>query len=79
MQDVTVVFTNGNIVLFEAEDFPATLENSSPAVFAKIPYKDGAGQDSFIHLRPRDVAGIFLTRSNSSTQTIVYTVAGAQK
>ena len=60
MPVVTVVFTNGNIVEFTAQEFDADLGENRRSV-NKYPYKDASGQDSAIHLTPDEVAGVFLT------------------
>ena len=66
MVNVTVVFTNGSIVSFAAQEFDADLVNTYGASFVKkFPYKDAKGQDSAIHLRLDDVAGVFVTSSPS--------------
>ena len=59
MVNVTVVFTNGSIVSFAAQEFDADLvstygENS----VKKFPYKDAKDQGSVIHLRLKDVLGL---------------------
>jgi hypothetical protein len=59
MADVTVVFTNGNVVRFAAQVFDAELRSASGST-NKYPYKDSEGKDSAIHLRPNQVAGIFV-------------------
>jgi hypothetical protein len=59
MADVTVVFVNGNVVRFAAQEFDADLRSGSGST-NKYPYKDSEGQDSAIHLRPNQVAGIFI-------------------
>ena len=60
MVDVTVVFTNGNVVQFAAQEFDVEFK-SGVGVANKYPYKDARGNDSAIHLRPNDVAGLFVT------------------
>ena len=57
---VVVVFTNGNVVTFAAKQFDADLKSGLDYV-NKYPYKDAEGNDSAIHLRPNDVAGLFVT------------------
>lgn len=63
MDSVTVVFVNGNIVNFLAEEFNVGLDGSSGSVIKKFAYKDAQGQDSAIYLKPREIAGIFLTKT----------------
>ncbi len=76
MQYVTVVFANGNIVHFAAQEFDADLSHNLGYV-NKYPYKDAQGQDSFIHLKPHAVTGIFLTQSPGAGESaITYRVAG---
>ena len=59
---VTVVFTNGNVVGFAAEEFNVDLYNTAgPGYVGKFTYKDHEGNNSAIHLKPDDVAGIFIT------------------
>jgi hypothetical protein len=57
---VVVVFTNGNVVTFAAKESDADLR-SGVGIINKYPYKDAEGNDSAIHLRPNDVAGLFVT------------------
>ena len=67
------MFTNGNIVSFGAQEFDADLTHTvGPAHISKFPYKDTEGQDSFIHLKPNDVAGLFIT---SDENAITYSLA----
>jgi hypothetical protein len=81
MVNVTVVFINGNVVNFVAQEFDADLR-SGTGVVNKYPYKDAEGQDSAIHLKPSEVAGVFLTPTREARrgddQTISYTVARRQ-
>jgi hypothetical protein len=75
MEYVTVVFNNGNIVHFAAQEFDADLSQKVGYV-NKYPYKDARGQDSFIHLKPNHVAGLFITQpSATGERAITYTVA----
>jgi hypothetical protein len=77
MVNVTVVFTSGTVVNLVAQEFDANLGTSRQLV-NKYPYKDSGGQHSVIHLKPDDVAGVFVTpagRLLPSEQTISYTVA----
>jgi hypothetical protein len=60
--DITVVFVNGNVVRFAAQEFDADLRSASGST-NKYPYKDSEGNDSVIHLRPNQVAGIFVAPS----------------
>lgn len=62
MEKVTVMFTNGNVVNFAAQEFDADLRSDRSAV-NKYPYKDAEGQDSAIHVKPGQVAGVFVTPS----------------
>jgi hypothetical protein len=61
MVNVTVVFTNGDIASFAAEEFEVDLD-STPGRTNKYPYKDARGNDSAIYLRPNMVAGVFVTQ-----------------
>jgi len=61
MVDVTVVFTNGDIATFAAEEFEVDLM-SNPSRTNTYPYKDARGNDSAIYLRPNAVAGVFVTQ-----------------
>jgi hypothetical protein len=75
MEDVTVVFTNGNIVNFAAQEFDVDLVEERNLI-NKYPYKDAQGQDSSIHLRPNQVAGVFRTRSSGGGESSIhYSVA----
>ena len=77
MVTVTVVFTNGNVVEFAAQEFDVEFK-SGVGVANKYPYKDAEGNDSAIHLRPNDVAGLFVTPGGplrSGDRAIAYTVA----
>jgi hypothetical protein len=72
MVNVTVVFTNGNVVEFAAQEFHADLVNTEGANFVnQFPYKDAEGQDSAIHLKPDEVAGLFVTPSTEVIATKV--------
>jgi hypothetical protein len=72
MVNVTVVFTNGNIVSFPAEEFDADLINThGENLVNKFPYKDARGNGSAIHLRPDDVAGLFVAPDSDSITTRV--------
>jgi hypothetical protein len=51
MESVTVVFTNGRIVNFSAEEFDADLR-ATPTLVNKYPYKHARGNDSAIYLKP---------------------------
>jgi len=78
MQHVTVAFKNGNMVTFDAEEFDANFTEHG-SILNKYPYKDGQGQDSFIHLKPNEVAGVFLTKAaRISNSPIEYTVSNGQ-
>jgi hypothetical protein len=72
MVNVTVVFTNGNVVEFAAQEFDADLADTLGAsLVSKFPYKDAEGQDSAIHLKPDEVAGLFVTPSTEVIATKV--------
>jgi len=59
MVNVTVVFTNGSIVNFAAQEFDADLVSTYGENSVKqFPYKDAKGQGSVIHLRLKDVLGL---------------------
>jgi hypothetical protein len=79
MVDVVVVFTNGNVVNFAAQEFDVDLVNTEGGRFVtKFPYKDAEGQDSAIHLKPAQVVGVFVTPGSELSpgeQSIRYTVA----
>jgi hypothetical protein len=56
-----VVFTNGNVVEFAAQELDIDLVNTGAAnSVVKFPYKDALGNDSAIHLRPNHVSGLFV-------------------
>jgi len=75
MEDVTVVFLNGNIVSFVAQEFDVDLKEDSGST-NEYSYKDAQGQDSSIHFRPNQVAGVFCTRSSGGGEpSIHYSVA----
>jgi hypothetical protein len=61
MQSVTVVFKNGAIAHFSAEEFDANFGEALNYV-NKYPYKDAQGNESAIYLKPDVVAGVFLTQ-----------------
>ena len=72
MVNVTVVFTNGTIVSFPAQEFDADLINTQGSdLVSKFPYKDAEGDGSAIHLRPDDVAGLFVTPDSDVMTTRV--------
>jgi hypothetical protein len=71
MEDVTVVFNNGNIVSFVAQEFDVNLMEDGGST-NKYPYKDAQGQDSSIHLRPNHVAGVFRTRSSGGGEPSIH-------
>ena len=60
MANVTVVFTNGNVVEFAAQEFDVNLHGERGNV-NKYQYKDAEGKDSAIHLQSAEVAGVFVT------------------
>jgi len=70
MVNVTVVFRNGDVVNFAAQEFDADLRGGSNIV-NKYAYKDAEGADSAIQLRPDDVAGVFVTLSPEVISTTV--------
>jgi hypothetical protein len=79
MDNVTVVFTNGNIVSFDAHEFEVDLSTGNKDIVQKYPYKDAQGHDSFVHLEPNEVAGVFLTRAaHRNAAPISYTVANSR-
>jgi hypothetical protein len=62
MANVTVVFANGNVVNFAAQEFDADLiDTMGPGLVNRFPYKDADGKDSAIHLKPNAVVGVFVT------------------
>jgi len=61
MDSVTVVFTNGNIVNFVAQEFDVNFVSEPYGAVNKYSYKDARGEDSAGYLKPTEVAGIFLT------------------
>jgi hypothetical protein len=71
MEDVTVVFNNGNIVSFVAQEFDVNLKEDGGST-NKYSYKDAQGQDSSIHLRPNQVAGVFRTRSSGGGEPSIH-------
>jgi hypothetical protein len=79
MVNVVVVFTNGNVVEFAAQELDVNLLNTGGASSViKFPYKDAKGNDSAIHLRPNDVSGLFVTPGGplrSGDHAIRYSVA----
>ena len=77
MHTVTVVFVNGNIVSFKAQEFDVEFKGQQPGFIAKHSYKNAAGEESSIYLKSSEVAGAFLTRSvSSSASPVTYTVPG---
>jgi hypothetical protein len=76
MNTVTVVFTNGNIVTFDAQEFDADLSGST-SLLNRYAYKDAQGEDSTIFLKPEEVAGVFLTKNSpGKIGSIAYTTPG---
>jgi hypothetical protein len=72
MVNVVVVFTNGNVVEFTGQEFDADLADTLGAsLVSRFPYKDAEGKDSAIHLKPDEVAGIFVTPSTDEIATKV--------
>jgi hypothetical protein len=66
MVNVTVVFTNGSIVSFAAQEFDADLMITSGESSVKMfPYKYAKGQDLLIYLRHNDVLRVFVTSAPS--------------
>jgi hypothetical protein len=56
------VFTNGAIVSFATRGFAADLVTTyGESSVKKFPYEYATGQDSVIHMRLNDVAGVFVT------------------
>ena len=77
MPSVTVVFKNGNIVNFGAMELELDLTENRSTI-NKYPYKDAQGRDSFIHLEPNEVVGVFLTEATDRMQPpVAYKVSGA--
>jgi len=75
MEDVTVVFVNGSIVSFVAQEFDVNLKEDSGST-NECSCKDAQGQGSFIHLRPNQEAGVFRMRSSGGSEpSIHYSVA----
>ena len=68
MSTVTVVFVNGNVATFEAQEFDTDLQ-ADPSRVGKHVYKDAAGQDSAVYLQPSEVAGVFVTPSTDEIGT----------
>ena len=60
MVSVTVVFTNGTVVEFAAQEFDVNLHAERGNV-DKYPYKDAEGKESAIHLQSAEVADVFVT------------------
>ena len=54
MEDVTVVFVNGSIVSFVAQEFDVNLKGDNGST-NECSCKDAQGQGSFIHIRPNQV------------------------
>ena len=78
METVTVVFTNGNIVNFEAQGIEMDLTNGNRNNVSRYPYKNALGEDSAIYLQPSEVAGVFLTKATSgNTQGVTYQRPGS--
>jgi hypothetical protein len=79
MVHVTVAFANGNVVEFDAEEFNVDLyDTPGVSCVSKFTYKDHQGNNSAVHLKPEDVAGIFITpyEGVGGGQPIGYAVAG---
>jgi acyl-CoA synthetase (AMP-forming)/AMP-acid ligase II len=78
MEIVTVVFTNGNIVTFEAQelDMDVTMGNRNNVI--RYPYKNALGEDSAIYLQPSEVAGVILTKATpGNPQGVTYQRPGS--
>ena len=77
MDTVPVVFTNGSVVSFAAQEFDVDLTQDEASV-NMYPYMNARGEGSYIHLRPAAVAGVFLTRAEplSHDRPVYYTGAG---
>ena len=71
MDTVTVVFTNGNIVSFEAQEIDMDLTAGNRNNVNKFPYKNARGEDSAIYLQPSEVAGVILTKAAPGNTTSV--------
>jgi hypothetical protein len=77
MDSVTVVFENGDIVQFDAQEFDADFAENR-GLINKYPYKDAQGSDSAIYLKPSHVAGIFLTKpADNVSPAVAYKVPGS--
>jgi hypothetical protein len=77
MPSVTVVFKNGNIVNFAAQELDLDLTENR-GLLNKYAYRDAQGKDSFIYLEPNDVVGVFLTEApGRSEHAVAYKVPGA--
>ncbi len=78
METVTVVFTNGNIVNFEAQKIDMDLTTGNRNNVNRYPYKNTLGEASAIYLQPAEVAGVFLTKATSgSTPGVTYQRPGS--
>jgi hypothetical protein len=78
MDSVTIVFTNGNIVNFGAQEFSVSLEGASGYTVRKYEYKDASGEDSAVYLNPGEVAGVILSRAPAGqTHAVSYKVSGS--
>jgi hypothetical protein len=77
MDSITIVFDNGDIVQFYAQEFDADF-TVNPGRINKYPYKDAQRNDSAIYLKPNEIAGFFLTRApDDVSPAIAYKVPGS--
>ena len=77
MHTVTVVFTNGDIVSFAAQEFDVGLDDRQDSIINRFSYKDADGEDSHVYLKPSEIAGVFLTKKPSGRDpAVTYRVPG---
>jgi hypothetical protein len=77
MDSVTVVFGNGSVVQFYAQEFDVNLASDYQTV-NRYPYKDAQGHDSAIFLRPNAIAGIVLSKAaTGGDPAVAYKVSGS--
>lgn len=76
VEHVTVVFNNGNVLTFMAEEFDADLAHNS-STLNRYPYKNAKGEESYIFMRPNDISGFFLTKpERGNDPSVQYKVPG---
>ncbi len=79
MDNVTVVFVNGSVANFSAEEFDVDLTAGPPDFVNRYPYKNDVGEDSAIFLQPQHIAGIFLTKPEPGrTKPITVSLPGTR-